>query len=337
MRILFDHASPFLLAHGGFQIQIEQTKAALEKSGVAVEWLRWWDDRQRGDLIHYFGTAGNSYLEQARSVKVPVVMTTLFTETCNRSDARLAQQAALVRMLLAVPFGEGVKQQLTWGAYGNCNHNIVGLEAERRVLEMVYRVPAEKISVVPLGLSGTYLGAGAGKRNESHLICTGTITARKNSVALAEMAIASQTPILFVGKPYHPADPYWLRFQKLIDDRWVKYHPHVATEPEMIALLQSARGFVLMSDYENWCLSAHEAAACGLPLLVQDQKWSRERFGDQARYFAEIGNSARNAAVLHQFYEACPALPSAKIQLHSWLDVARHLEIVYERALSSSR
>src|ERR1044072_3012562 len=120
MRVLFYHSSPFLLAHGGFQTQIEQTKSALEKNGEEVELLRWWDDRQRGDLIHFFGTAGNSYLQQARCVKLPVVMTALFTETCNRSDAQLLRQAWLIRLVLALPFGEGVKQHLPWRAYGNC-------------------------------------------------------------------------------------------------------------------------------------------------------------------------------------------------------------------------
>lgn len=336
MRVLFDHPSPFLLAHGGLQTQIEQTRSALEKIGVGVEWLRWWDDRQRGDLIHFFGTASNAYLHQARAMKLPVVMTTLFTETCNRSDAQLKRQAGLIRLILAMPFGEGMKQQLSWRTYGNCTRNVVGLVAEREVLERVYRVPPERTSIVPLGLSETYLHAGAGPRSGPHLICTGTIAARKNCIELAEMAIAAQTPILFVGKPYHATDPYWLRFEKLIDNRWVKYHAHVTSELEMIALLQSARGFVLMSNYENWCLSAHEAAACGLPLLVQDQKWSRERFGDQARYFAHIGNSAKNATILRQFYEQTPTLPSPKIKLHSWLDAAHELRMAYE-AVSTSR
>jgi glycosyltransferase involved in cell wall biosynthesis len=48
----------------------------------------------------------------------------------------------------------------------------------------------------------------------------------------------------------------------------------------MIGLLQRARGFVLNSRFENWSLAAHEAAACGLPLLLPDLPWSREQFGD---------------------------------------------------------
>jgi len=48
MKILIDHQLPFLLAHGGLQIQIEQTKSAMEEAGLEVEYLRWWDDTQHG-------------------------------------------------------------------------------------------------------------------------------------------------------------------------------------------------------------------------------------------------------------------------------------------------
>jgi glycosyltransferase involved in cell wall biosynthesis len=333
MKVLFNHFDPFALAHGGFQIQIEQTKAALESIGIQVEWLRWWDAKQQFDLIHHFGTTSNALLLQAQSLGKPVVLTTLFTETCNRSNTQLTRQAWLTRLILGLPFGEGIKRQLTWRTYSRCTHNVVGLECERQVLEQVYQVARDRISVVPLGLSHNYMQARGGQRHQPHLICTGTITARKNCVPLAEMARAAEVPILFVGKPYHPADEYWLRFQTLIDNRWVYHHPHVHTEEEMISLLGSARGFVLMSEFENWCLSAHEAAACGLPLLVQDQKWSRERFGTEARYFHSIGNSGINVNILKQFHADCPKLKAPSTKLHDWREVARQLVEVYEKTL----
>jgi glycosyltransferase involved in cell wall biosynthesis len=337
MKILFDHPLPFALAHGGAQIQIEQTKIALEKTGVEVEFVRWWDGGQRGDLIHFFTAPQSGYIRQAQMAGIPVVVTQLFTETCNRSDARLLRQGLFVKAALALPFGNGIKAQLAWNIYPNCDQNVVGLEAERRVLQTVYGVAPEKISIVPLGLSKNYLNAGPGSRNETHLICTGTITQRKNSVELAELAHAADVPILFVGKPYSPDDPYWIRFKSLIDDRRVKYHPFVGGEADMISLLQSARGFVLMSKFENWCLSAHEAVACGLPLLVQNQKWSQERFGNRARYFDKIGFSKRNAEILRKFWEDAPAFPAPEVKLFSWDEVARQLKAVYESVLKTLR
>jgi len=334
MKILFYCPLPFLLAHGGAQTQIEQTKAALERAGVQVEWLRWWDGRQNGDLIHVFGQVTNEFLQQAGVAEVPVVLTQLFTKACNRSATQLARQGWLIRALLTLPFGGGLKKQLAWQTYARVTHNVVGLEAERRVLQQVYRVAPKKISVVPLGLSAAYLNAGAGSRHENHLITTGTITQRKNSVVLAELAHAAQVPVLFVGKPYHLDDPYWRQFEKLIDGQWVKYHPHVGSEAEMMALLRAARGFVFMSAFENWCLSAHEAAACGLPLLVQDQNWSRERLGAEARYFSRIGVTAGNVEILKQFYAAAPQLPAPRVKLFSWDDTAAELKKIYSEILN---
>jgi glycosyltransferase involved in cell wall biosynthesis len=334
VKVLFDHPNPFLLAHGGFQIQIEQTKKALEAAGVEVEWLRWWDDQQKGDLIHHFNAASPIYLEQARGIGIPVVMTTLFTETCNRSQSALQRQGWLTQALLRLPGGEGVKNQVAWRAYNACAQNIVGLAAERQVLEIVYRVPPEKISQVPLGLSDIFLQAGRGKRIEDHLICTGTITGRKRSVELARLAHTAGVPILFVGKPYHSSDPYWREFVHLIDGKLVKHHPHVRNEEEMIKLLQAARGFVLMSRHENWCFSAHEAVACGLPLLVPDQRWSRERFGGEASYFR--GQSERDVEVLRKFHGNALSARPPQVKLWSWKEAVIPLISCYARALKTS-
>lgn len=333
MKVLIDCHTTALFAHGGAQIQIEQTKAGLEAHGVEVEYLRWWDETQPCDLVHFFGTASNFYLNLAHIAGKPVVMTNLFTEACNRSPARLALQGCVIRTAMHLPLIKQIKGQLSWLTYQNATHNVVGLECERVVLEKAFGVPRERISLVPLGLSDTYLQAGAGQRQEAHLICTGTITERKNSVALAQLAHRAEVPILFVGKPYSATDPYWRRFQELTDGRLVKYQPHIASESEMIRLLQGSRGFVLMSQFENWCLSAHEAIACGLPLLVPDQNWSRERFGERVRYFPKLGDNSENVAVLKQFYADSQRLSAPAIPLASWADAGRQLKAIYEKVL----
>jgi glycosyltransferase involved in cell wall biosynthesis len=334
MKVLFDHPYPFWLAHGGFRTQIEHTKRGLEQIGVEVEFARWWDPDQKGDLVHFFSVAQTEYLRLANRQNLPVVMTPLLSSPCNRSHWQLALQGALVRTVRAVPFFRASKEQLRLTAYDASRHLIVGLEAERKVLVRVFGIDAQQISIAPLGLSNTYLQAGIGKRKGDNLICTGTIHSVKRTVLLANLAREAQVPVLFVGKPYHPTDPYWLKFKGLIDNKWVRYHPHVETEAEMISLLQAARGFVLYSEYENWCLSASEAAACGLPLLLPDQNWSRERFGSEARYFSP-GNARDHVSVIQQFYQECPGLSVPRKSLFSWQEVARVLKAAYDRVLSS--
>jgi glycosyltransferase involved in cell wall biosynthesis len=332
MKVLFDHPAPFALAHGGLQTQIEQTKAGLERRGVEVEHLRWWDAGQTGQMIHYWGAPSLSYLKAAREKGLPVVVTYLFTATCNRSPWQLKIQGVITRALLALPGWGGIKNRLHWQSFQVADRMIVGLEAERRVLTTVFGLADERITRVPLGLHRDFLETGKPSRSESWLITTGTITNRKRSVELAQLARQAEVPILFVGKPYHSDDPYWKEFLALIDDRFVFHRDHVDTRAEMISLLQSSRGFVIYSQYENWCLSAHEAAACGLPLLVPDLPWSRECFAAGASYL-DATMTSQNRDTLRTFYEKCPSLSAPATQLYSWDEVAGQIEACYQSVL----
>jgi glycosyltransferase involved in cell wall biosynthesis len=334
MRLLIDHSSPFLLAHGGVQVQIEQTKLALARAGIDVECVRWWDERQSGDVIHYFGPVPQNYLSLARQKRIPVVLTAYFSSTCNRSNPRLRMQGMIVRGLLGLPGWDSVKTQLQWYSFREARQIIVGLQAERRVLEIVYGVPASRIDVVPLGLDDVVLAVPPALRTGDYLISVGTIRDVKRSVDVAKLALVAEVPILFVGNPYSELDPYWQQFQRLIDNRFVRHRPHITDRAVVMDLLSAARGFVLFSEYENWSLAAHEAAACGLPLLLPDLKWSRECFGDQATYFKR-GNDRSNIQILKDFYVSAGDLPAPQIESYSWDNIAGELVTIYEEATIS--
>jgi glycosyltransferase involved in cell wall biosynthesis len=334
MKVLIDCHLPFSVTHGGMQTQIEETKARLERIGVEVDYLHWWESGQQPDIIHFFGAPAGDYVAQAHTKGIRFLLNNLFTATCNRSDFTLSLQAAATTAVQRLPLFRTFLAQPAWKGYREADHHVVSLEAEKRVLQQVYCVPAEKITCIPYGLSETFLKAGSGDRSEPHLICTGTITERKRSVELARLARRAQVPILFVGKPYSEAEPYWQKFSKLVDAKFVKHIGHTDSQQQMVELLQRSRGFVLMTQYENWCLSAHEAAACGLPLLLPDQKWSRERFGNQAHYFS--GQFDQDARRLREFYENCRRLPSPIVSQCSWTEVAEQLKAVYERMLNTS-
>ena len=335
MKILLNCHVPFLLAHGGAQIQIEQTKAALEKIGVEVEYLRWWDDSQKGDILHHIGWSEPWLIELARSKGLKVAMTILLTAQCNYSSWQLFKRKLLIRPALAAPLPERLKTKLEWWVYQLCDQMIVGLEAEKMVLEKVYGVDEKRIAVIPLGLGEAYRQAGPAPRTEDHLICSGTIGPAKNSLPLARLAHATSIPLLFVGKPFDYESAYWREFSKLVDGKIVKHHQHVSTQNEMIAVLQKARGYTLMSVSENWSLAAHEAAACGLPMLLPDQRWSRERFGNMVSYWPNSGSEAC-ARALREFYDKCPGLSPPKMNFPSWEEAATMLNAVYTRLLNKS-
>jgi glycosyltransferase involved in cell wall biosynthesis len=205
---------------------------------------------------------------------------------------------------------------------------LVALEVEKQILVRSYGVQDRCVRKVPLGLKEAFLKAGPGPRTGDYLISHGTIAPVKNSVELARLAVEAQVPVLFVGKPFAEGDSYWQQFRRLVDNKYVRYQPHVASELEMVGLLQRARGFVLISRFENWSLAAHEAAACGLPLLLPELPWSRERFGPQASYFPRK-SPAQAAGVLRKFYQQSPSAPPPKVRLYSWREVAEILRDAY--------
>jgi glycosyltransferase involved in cell wall biosynthesis len=323
-----------MLAHGGAQVQILQTKAALERIGVEVAFLEWWNERQTGDILHHFGFLPFQLINLARLKGWKVVNTALLSQTCNRSRWELLLRKLCIRSALAAPLGQNLKTQLPWHSFRLQDQIFVSLEAEKWVLEHVYGVGQSSVTVVPLGLSEAFLQAEPGTRMKNYLICPGTIYPVKNSVELARLARAAQVPVLFVGKPYDDISAYWEQFRQLVDNEFVLHHAHVQGERAMIDLLRGARGLVLMSQYENWSLAAHEAAACGLPLLLSDQKWARERFGSQAHYFSKRGKDAAVAS-LQNFYRQSPGLPAPKVRLYSWTEVAEVLRTAYANLLQN--
>lgn len=330
MKVLFNCHVPFMLAHGGAQVQVEQTKAALEQIGVETGFLEWWNEGQRGDILHHVGAMPIPLIRLAQAKGWKVVITILLTQQCNRPKRELLWRGVVIRMLMLAP--QRFRARLPWSAFRMCDRVIVGLEAERQVLERVYGTSRDSIAVVPLGLSDAFLGAGPGGRTEDHLICHGRIAPTKSCLELARLAVEARVPVLFVGKPQGADSVYWEQFRRLVDNKFVKHLSHVENLAGMISRLQQARGFVLMSRFENWSLSAHEAAACGLPLLLPDQRWAHERFGSQASYLPGRGGPAAVAA-LRRFYEQCPALPPPGVRLYSWKEVAVALRDIYAQLL----
>lgn len=330
MKVLIDCDTPFALAHGGMQVQIEQTLAALPVTGIHAETLRWWDDRQRGDILHQFGLLSEGAITLARNQGMKTVMTLLLSQTCNRNWLQLGLRKLLVALSKRLPNWQGIGRHPVWASCQACDHIVVGLEAEKRIVTEIYGVSASKVSTLPLGLPEAFLKAAPATRDGGYLISVGTIAPVKRSVELARLAHKAEVPILFVGKPFESNNDYWKEFISLIDGRWVRHQPHVSSEAELLQFFRSACGFVLMSHYENWSFVAHEATACGLPLLLMDLPWSRERFGDQAHYFPKSLNEDASTAALKAFQKKSFTLPSPNIQLYSWLDVAQRLKQIYE-------
>jgi glycosyltransferase involved in cell wall biosynthesis len=335
VKVLFYHLVPFAFAHGGLQTQILQTRRALEELGVEVEFLRWWDPRQTGDILHFFGRLRASTAQLAKAKGMKVIQAELLTEQGARSQWQLKLEkmarSAMTRALRGV-----IIQGFNWDSYRLADACVALTEWEAHLMRDLYRAPPERIHVVPNGVERVFWDSQAAKRG-AWLVCTATITERKRVVELAEAAVRAQTPLWVIGKPYSETDAYARRFVALAraHPEAIRYEGPIQDRTRLAEVYREARGFVLLSTMESLSLSALEAAACECPLLLSRLPWATTVFRQGACYCPVTSSASRTGAHLRQFYDAAPGLKPPPRPLY-WLEVASQLKSLYATLLDAS-
>lgn len=330
MKILIDHDLPFSLAHGGLQIQIEQTARALREAGVEVEFLRWWDSGQKGDVLHFFGRPAPDYIDFAHQKGMPVVMSELLTAPGSRSARQRWAQKRFIKTAQAL-LPASLIRRFAWDSYQMADACIALTPWEGRLMRQLFNAPPSRLHVVPNGVEPVFFEKGGETRGE-WLICTATITERKRVLELAEACLLAQVPLRVIGRPYCESDPYFQRFAALCErePRLLRYEGPVSNRDILAKEYRQARGFVLLSTMESMSLAALEAAAAGTPLLLADLPWARSVFGKSARYCPLKKSAAETGRYLRKFYEDAPSL-SPPPRPPGWSEVALQLKSIYEK------
>jgi glycosyltransferase involved in cell wall biosynthesis len=325
-----------MLAHGGAQIQIEQTAAALKQNGVDVDFVRWWDGGQQADLIHYWGRMPADHIRLAHQKGIKVIIGELLTAQGSRSKSQLRLQKFISRNVEWFAPGS-FAAAFNWQSYRLADAVIAMTPWERHLMNFMHDTPLEKIVIVPNGVEEAFLTAPPAVRGP-WLVCTATLTERKRVLELAQAAVRAQTPLWIIGKAYAETDPYACRFFAL-----AKEHPKLictdsppmADRAGLAGIYRAARGFVLLSAMETRSLAAEEAAACECPLLLSDLPWARSTFEKSATYCPVTKSAETTAKVLRKFYDAAPNLPLPP-KPPTWNEIGRQLKAIYERVLNQS-
>jgi glycosyltransferase involved in cell wall biosynthesis len=332
MKVILDHPNPFQFAHGGFQVQIEQTYAGLREAQVQAEYLRWWDDQQSADVIHYFGRPPVSYIEQAHKKGIRIVLAQLLTAVGSRSPRILPfQKAAIALAEKSLP--KLVTYPFAWDAFRKSDACVAGTPWEAHLMSYIFGAPKERVHVVKNGVEKVFFQSKKTDRGP-WLVCSATITERKRVVELAEAALAAQTPIWVIGKPYSGSDPYAERFLSMArqNPEMIRYEGAISDRAQLASAYREARGFVLLSTMESLSLSSAEAAACECPLLLSDLPWARTTYHDSVSY-CPIVSPAQTARYLRNFYDAAPRLQPPPTP-PTWLEIGNQFKAVYEQAIN---
>lgn len=337
MKILFDHSGKFLLSHGGFETQIEQTKAALESIGLNVEYLRWWDAKQEGDIIHYFGRPDEAIIRYAQQKGIKVIVAELLTGLGSRSASNRFLQRAMMTVsqkLLPSVF----TARMSWQSYRLADGCVALTAWEAKLMKDMFEAPADRVHVIPNGVEEIFFSfreQDLGPRSD-YLVCTATITERKRVLELAEAAFAAQVPVWIVGKPYAETDPYYLKFLDVVRkaEGLIRFEGAISDRAKLAEIYGRARGFVLLSTMETLSLSALEAVTMRCPLLLSDLPWARYTFGAAASYVPISEDTQITARHLRGFYDQAPGLKVAE-KPHTWREVAEMLKTVYQKLADS--
>ncbi len=210
MKVLLENHTPFMLAHGGAQVQIEQTKAALEKLGVSVEPLRWWDETQSGDVLHHFARIPIYIQRLARQKGMKGVMSAFMGGLGARPAwKRFLRKMALRAIRPVAP--RRFRDLFGWDSYRLLDAIIALTPHEATLLTRVHNAPPSRVHVIPNGVEDALLNSRPAPRGR-WLVCTATITELKGVLKLAQMAVQAKTPIWFISQPYSDTDDYAKRF-----------------------------------------------------------------------------------------------------------------------------
>lgn len=335
MKVLLSCPTPFSLAHGGAQIQIEQTKTALAQAGVEVDFLKWWDATQRADLIHHFGPPGAAPVDLIRQKGIKLVVTHLMGGLGVRPAwQRWLQKGAIHTARRTLPAGAFARTG--WGAWKTADAYIAITPWEAKLMTEIFQAPPDRVHVIPNGV-GDFFFEQPPETRSPWLVTTASILPVKRLVETAEAAVAAQTPYWIIGRPFSENDAYYQTFTALCrrHPKILRHDNLMRTQPELAQVYRQARGFVLVSRWETQSLSALEAAACECPLLLADLPWAHSTFGDAVKYCPVTNSTAIAANVLREFYDAAPNLPPPP-KPATWTEVAQRLKAIYGQVWKNS-
>lgn len=334
MKVIFSHNLPFFLAHGGMQTLSEALMREITGLGVEVEPERWWDQDQKGDILHYIMRppfAINVRLAHEKGFKV--VMTENLDQTASRSRLQLFAQKHITR--LARRFLARLVNRQAWDVYQLLDAMVYVVPIELAVVQYLFDAPPERGHVISHGLEEqtiAKLSSPEGMGKGDYLVSVAVISERKNSLLLAEAARKANVPMIFLGKPL-VEDEYYHRFLQTTDNKLVRYAGFVSVE-EKYRYLREARGFALLSQFESGCIAVYEAAAAGLPMLLPNLPWASKIYGNLKQVKTiSLGSVGQVAPELRQFYEHSARQREQTFPVPSWREVAQQYVKIYENIL----
>lgn len=343
MKIIFLTPRPFSLAFGGTEVQLLETKSALENLGLTVELMDYFNRDQitNNTIVHLFGS-DYVFAQIAKLLigrQIPYVVSSIFYPT--------GLSFLLYRTMALFPYSaSALRKSVLKGA----NKVLPNSQSESLLLKRLYGLASSCLEVIPNAVRADFLGQDPDgfrrkylpglPKEEQFVLSVGRIEKRKNSLNLLRAAARMKVPLVFVGTPValQGEEKYVARFQEEVE-RYPGYIRHIPFLPngsnDLADAYAAAQVHALVSWMETPGLANLEAGINGANLVVGKSPPVWEYLNDYANFVDQDDlNQISNAIAQSINLKRDGYNQSAYIrENYTWHKVARSLINVYMAAL----
>jgi glycosyltransferase involved in cell wall biosynthesis len=323
MRVVLNTYPVAFDCPGGGEVQLVESRMALERRGIEVELFDTWRPQLReADIVHYFSLQGGSanFCSHVKKIGRPLAISPIVWLTEENIPGFPIEE---MRHLLHI-----------------CDRVLPNSAAERDQLVEFFGIPVEKCTVTYNGIDATYAElADAELFRERYdvrtpfALCVANIEPRKNQLELIEAFASLDVELVLVG---NVRDREY--FDRCLEVAGANVR-HLGGLPSGDAMLRSAYRacdvFVLPSQLETPGLAALEAASQGARIVITEVGATREYFAD----FVEYVRPGDTAAIAAAVESALTAASDAALREHvlgnfTWDRTAEQLVEAYELMLA---
>lgn len=300
IRVVFNTWSGAFFNPGGGEVQLTNSKSALEKQGLQIFLYDQWNPLKQPTILHQFSMEeGVEHVIQSyKRQNIPVALSTIFWAKVSKEEPRFAR----------------IKYMLTMADVILTNSN-----EESAKLSENFNIDISKFYKTRNSITSDYLADGnknlfCEKYNldKEFILTVANIDRRKNTHKLVEACKKLNLQLVSIGAIRD--DAYFSDFKDSYDN-FIQLGPIFDVELIKSAYMNCSL-FALPSLCETPGIAALEAASQGAKILITDQGPTYEYFGDHVEYVSPF-NDAQLCEKIESIFRAPSASDVLKDKVRS--------------------
>jgi len=276
MKVKYFPYQAHCFASGGFENLMNSTFEAIRSRGISVSKIDLWDTEADFDIAHFWGLGSPNYnniIWAKKSDKKVIVTCILPAYSTTKQKFRY-----FVSNFLG-------KQKAIKNIFRSIDIVVVTNQRSRLVAIRYYKVPSEKIFIIPNTLLSSYYQK-YGKLSfrtiklKKYVLTIGNVCKRKNQIRLALACLKVNVGLLIVGPILSGEEEYGAELNDIVNksDQMIWLDSMKRDSLELISAYKNSLLYALPSFEEEQPTSAQEAGLLGKPLLLGDLSYARQKY-----------------------------------------------------------